>query len=223
MGLLKISGSWLLTNPSFPLLVKDCWWPSSMPAVQRPKPPYDKQSTQRSDFREPSCRLSRPIKYSSKLQPSRGIVPLASPQPSTSLPRIFQERLSFKHHYDARATPCVPYQGKKHGTFVWTEIKPTKGATDPEGTGPLPCAGGSGSLEQPRAEKGKSEEGCVTSACLRLPDSQETPPDSDTQLSKTDIRTGAKADPRAPEKGQEIRICHFTRASPSGPSLFHCL
>lgn len=39
-------------------------------------------------------------------------VPLASPEPLTSLPRIFQEEISFEHHYNARITPCIPYQGK---------------------------------------------------------------------------------------------------------------
>lgn len=54
---------------------------------------------------------------------------------------------------------------------------------------------GSELLEQPQAEKGN----CMTSPCLCLPDSQETP-DSDTGLSKTDISMEAKADLSASEK-----------------------
>ncbi|XP_062981446.1 uncharacterized protein C2orf73 homolog [Elgaria multicarinata webbii] len=219
------------TNPKFlnePILYMDTedtktkqdrWWPSIEPFVQRPLPPYDKQSTQRHDFQKPSCRLSRPIKYSSKLQPSRGIVPLASPQPCPSLPRIFQEQLTFKHYYDSRVTPCVPYQGKKHGSFVWTEIKPARGTTVPEGTEGLPCTQGSGFLEQSKPGKGNSVENGMTSACLQLPGSQETVPDSDTYLSKPGLSVGAEADPRAPEKGQESPEISQTDKMDASPPL----
>ncbi|XP_066468015.1 uncharacterized protein C2orf73 homolog [Tiliqua scincoides] len=178
---------------------QDQWWPSCEPVRPcPPKPPYDKQSTQRTDFQKPSCRLSRPVKYSSTLLPSQGIVPLACPRTQTSLPRIFQEQLSFKYQYNSRATPCVPYQGKKLGSFIWTEITP-KGETVLEGMKTVPCAEGSGSLGQPKTEKGHSVESCMTSPLL---DSQETP-DSSTHLSKTDISEGAKTEPRASEKREE--------------------
>ncbi|XP_044284175.1 uncharacterized protein C2orf73 homolog [Varanus komodoensis] len=205
---------------------QDCWWPASEPLVQRPKPPYDKQSTQRCDFQEPSCTLSRPIKYSRILQPSRGIVPLAVPRSPVSLPRLFEERLTFNQHYDARATPCIPYQGKKHGSFVWTEIKPARGTAAPEGTEGQPCAQESGALEQPKAEKGRSTENCMSSACFRLPDSQEAAPGSDTCLSKAGLRAGAKVDPEAPEKGREaaavpqpskVDVSHASGERPASP------
>nr|XP_056709375.1 uncharacterized protein C2orf73 homolog [Euleptes europaea] len=178
------------------------WWPCSEPLVHRPKPSYDKQSSQRIDFQKPNCKLSRPIKYCSLMLPSRGIVPLAFPETLTSLPNIFQEKISFKHHYNARATPCIPYQGKRQGAFVWQEIKPARGTPVPEGAEALTNTQGSVLLEQPQTEKGNSVENCMTSPCLSLPDSQETP-DSDTGLSKTDIGERAKADPSAPEKGQK--------------------
>ncbi|XP_015276693.1 PREDICTED: uncharacterized protein C2orf73 homolog [Gekko japonicus] len=175
---------------------EDHWWPCSEPLVHHPKPPYDKQSTQRNDFQKPICKLSWPIKYSSVQSPSHGIVPLASPQMPTRLPRIFQEEISFKHHYNARVTPCIPYQGKKQGAFVWREIKPARGMLVPEGATAPTSTQGSELLEQPQAEKGNH----MTSPCLCMPDSQETP-DSDTGLSKTDISVEAKADLNASEKG----------------------
>uniref|UniRef100_A0ACB8G9J5 Uncharacterized protein n=2 Tax=Sphaerodactylus townsendi TaxID=933632 RepID=A0ACB8G9J5_9SAUR len=117
----------------------------------------------------------------------------------TSLPRIFQEEVSFKHQYLARATPCIPYQGKKQGAFVWREIKPARGTLVPERAEAPTSTQGSELSEQPQTEKGNSVVNCITSSSLSLPDSQETP-DSDTGLSKTDISVGAKADPSAPEK-----------------------
>ncbi|XP_060105136.1 uncharacterized protein C2orf73 homolog [Heteronotia binoei] len=174
---------------------EDHWWPRSEPLVHRPKPSYDKQSTQRNDFQKPSCEWSWPIKYSSVQLPSHGIVPLASPQTPNRLPRIFQEEISFKHHYNARVTPCIPYQGKRQGAFVWREIKPARGVLVPEGATALTSTQGSEPLEQPQAEKGN----CMTSPCLCLPDSQETLV-SDTGLSKTDINVETKADLSASEK-----------------------
>lgn len=53
--------------------MKSHWWPTFEPTVQRPKPPYDTQSTHRNDFQKPNCILSRPVKHPSKLQPSYGI------------------------------------------------------------------------------------------------------------------------------------------------------
>lgn len=64
----------ILTN-TFSLHGKHQWWPGSEPIsdCSRPKPSYDKQSTQRSDFQKPDCKLCRPVRYSSIQQPSRGI------------------------------------------------------------------------------------------------------------------------------------------------------
>ncbi|XP_034966374.2 uncharacterized protein C2orf73 homolog [Zootoca vivipara] len=183
---------------------QDHWWPSLEPFVAPcPKPPYDKQSTQRSHFQRPACRLIRPLKFNTKRQPSRGIVPLVAPPSPGRLPRIFQEQITFKYDFNARATPCIPYQGKKRGAFVWTKINPEKGESVPEGTRAQPGSGGPELLEEPKAEKGGSAESCVTSAGLRLPDSPEMPPDSNLRLSKADSSAGAKTDPGAPEKGQE--------------------
>ncbi|XP_063168493.1 uncharacterized protein C2orf73 homolog, partial [Candoia aspera] len=171
------------------------WWPCIEPTVQPPKPPYDKQSTQRNDFQKPNCILSRPAKHPSKLQPSYGIVPLASPRLPTRLPKIFQEQLTFKYHYNARATPCIPYQGKKHGTIVWTEKKPDREM--------MPPAQGSGSLEDPKTEKGSPVENSVTSAHVDSLDAQKTSPASDAHLSKPAMNLEAKAGPRTPEMEQD--------------------
>lgn len=91
---------------------------------------------------------------------------------------------------------------QKIGAIVLTEIKPPREEAVPEGTKTLPCAEGSRSLGQPKPEKGRSVESCMTSPCLPELDSQETA-DSSAHLSKTDISAGAKTEPRASEKEQE--------------------
>ncbi|XP_007425859.1 uncharacterized protein C2orf73 homolog [Python bivittatus] len=171
------------------------WWPSTEPTVERPKPPYDKQSTQRNDFQKPNCILSRPVKHPSKLQPSYGIVPLASPQLPSRLPRIFQEQLTFKHYYNARATPCIPYQGRKYGTIVWTEKKPNREM--------MPPVQGAGALEDPKTEKGAPVENGVTATHVDSLDAQKTSPPSEAHLSKPALNLETKADARTPEMEQE--------------------
>ncbi|XP_032627631.1 ciliary microtubule inner protein 6 [Chelonoidis abingdonii] len=181
---------------------KHHWWPSGEPCVYHYTPPYDRQSTQRNDFQKPTCTLSSPTKYSSKLQPSCGIVPLAVPRTSTSLPKILQERTSFIHQYNARKSPNEPIRGKRHGAFVWTEIKPVSGPIVPQGTEVFLSARGSGSLEQPKTEKGNSVESQMTSPSLCLQNSQETL-GCETHLSKPDLREAAKAYPRIPVRAQK--------------------
>uniref|UniRef100_A0A6J0V214 Ciliary microtubule inner protein 6 n=1 Tax=Pogona vitticeps TaxID=103695 RepID=A0A6J0V214_9SAUR len=201
---------------------QDHWWPSGEPFVQRPKPPYSKQSTQRNDFQKPDCMLSRPAKYHGKLQPSCGIVPLASPRPPGSLPRLFQEQLTFKQHYDARATPCIPYQGKKRGAFVWTEIKPEKGASvAPEGTQTRLCpAQGSALLEHHKTKKGSAAKNSTTSDCISSPVSQETLPDCKMALSKPDVMSGAKPALQISEKGQgSSEVFQTDKVDVSSPSI----
>ena len=34
-------------------------------------------------------------------------------------PRVWEEKMSFKHVYDSRATPNYPFGLKKQGAFVW--------------------------------------------------------------------------------------------------------
>ncbi|XP_070803705.1 uncharacterized protein C2orf73 homolog [Pituophis catenifer annectens] len=171
------------------------WWPTFEPTVQRPKPPYDTQSTHRNDFQKPNCILSRPVKHPSKLQPSYGIVPLASPQLPSRLPRIFQEQLTFNCSYNARETPCIPYQGKKQGTIVLTEKKPDRKI--------MPSIQGPDLLEDLKSEKGAPIENGVTSVHVDSFDAQKTSPHSDAHLSKPAMNLETKADPRTPEMDQE--------------------
>ncbi|KAM9154837.1 ciliary microtubule inner protein 6 [Pangshura tecta] len=181
---------------------KHHWWPSGEPCVYHYSPPYDRRSTQRNDFQKPTCTLSSPTKYSSTLQPSCGIVPLAIPRTSTSLPKILQERISFIHQYNARKSPNEPIRGKRHGAFVWTEIKPVSGPIVPQGTEVFLSARGSGSLEQPKTGKGNSVESQMTSPSLCLQNSQETL-GCETHLSKPEVREAAKAYPRIPVRAQK--------------------
>uniref|UniRef100_A0A8C4JH14 Chromosome 2 open reading frame 73 n=1 Tax=Dromaius novaehollandiae TaxID=8790 RepID=A0A8C4JH14_DRONO len=153
------------------------WWPAGETHVYHYTPPYDKQSTQRTDFQKPACELSLPTIFSSQQRPSCGIAPLAAPRTSKGLPKILQEQTSVSHQYNARESPSEPIQGKRHGAFVCTEIKPASGSCSPE---------------QPKTEKENSVKSRMTSTLS-----------SETHLSKPDIREIAKAYPRIPVRGHK--------------------
>uniref|UniRef100_A0A8C2PKZ7 Uncharacterized protein n=1 Tax=Capra hircus TaxID=9925 RepID=A0A8C2PKZ7_CAPHI len=203
------------------------WWPHSKGLENPFQPPYDTKSTQRSDFKKPTCPLVSPVKYSKLQKPSYGIVPLVSPDASAELQRNFRERISFIHQYDARKTPNEPIRGKRHGVFVQTEIKPGSRPTVPERTEVLLNASGSRSSEQSKkTEKGNSAESTMISPGLCRQNSQELL-ETKTHLSETDIRVAANASPIRPEKREktekvfQIAVVNalLTRHDPLSPPI----
>ncbi|XP_007465747.1 PREDICTED: LOW QUALITY PROTEIN: uncharacterized protein C2orf73 homolog [Lipotes vexillifer] len=179
------------------------WW-SHGKGLENPfQPPYDTKSTQRSDFKKPTCPFVSPVKYSKLQKPSYGIVPLASPDASAELQKNFIERISFSHQYDARKTPNEPIRGKRHGVFVQTEIKPGSRPTVPKRTEVLLNAPGSCSSEQSKkTEKGNSAESKMISPGLCRQNSQELL-ETKTHLSETDVREAANTCPRSLERREK--------------------
>ncbi|XP_029449302.1 uncharacterized protein C2orf73 homolog isoform X2 [Rhinatrema bivittatum] len=135
------------------------------------------------------------------IQDNVTLAPLAVPKTKSTLPKILQEQISFQHQYDSRTSPNEPIRGKRHGAFVWTEIKPVSGPMAPKGIKVFLSAVGSRPPEQPKNEKGSLVEGCVTSPNLCLQNSQQMF-DSESHLSKTDLGEAAKIYPRIPAGGQ---------------------
>ncbi|XP_060043629.1 uncharacterized protein C2orf73 homolog isoform X1 [Erinaceus europaeus] len=178
---------------------KQCkWWSQSKEPEQPWKPSYDTKSTQRSDFQKPACPLVLPVKHSKLQKPSCGIVPLASPDESSEHQKVFVERISFIHQYDARKTPNEPIWVKRHGAFVQTEIKPGRRPTVPQGKEVLLNASGSRSPEESKkTEKGNLEE----SKMISPPGQQDSQELLETKghLSETDIREAPLKSPRSPE------------------------
>ncbi|KAG8443696.1 hypothetical protein GDO86_009028 [Hymenochirus boettgeri] len=169
------------------------WWPRSEQTVDLCRPPYDTKTTQRCDFQKTSNSTPYQTRYGAKpfKSPVHGIVPLASPKTKTHLPKLLLEQISFLHKYDARTTPSEPIRGKRHGAFVWTEIKTESRPAVPQGTRLFPSPTGSRSLDRPQAERGNSVERNMTSS------SSQQMFNSQTHLSKPDPGEGAKTFPSA--------------------------
>lgn len=55
------------------LPMKGDWWPRGKGLENPFQPPYDTKSTQRSDFKKPTCPLVSPVKHSKLQKPSYGI------------------------------------------------------------------------------------------------------------------------------------------------------
>ncbi|KAJ1156315.1 hypothetical protein NDU88_009039 [Pleurodeles waltl] len=176
------------------------WWPGGLPSLNPQKPPYGMETTQRSDFVRLPCSSSA-HNYSPNKDPVTGIVPLATPRTASHLPKLLLEQISFHNNYDTRRFTNEPPRGKRHGAFVWTEIKPSSGPTGPRGSKVFLSALGSCSHQQPNRGKGSRVENSMTSPPGCLQHSQQMF-DSDAHLSKTDLREAAKAYPRIPATGQ---------------------
>ncbi|EHB05718.1 hypothetical protein GW7_15252 [Heterocephalus glaber] len=150
------------------------WWSHGEAIEYTSQPLYDTQTTQRSDFRKPTCPLVLPIKHSRLQKPSCGIVPLACPDASAELQNNFIKYISFIHQYDTRNSPNEPIPGKRHGAFVQREIKPGSRPIVPTGTEVLLNALGSCSSEQSKkTEKGNSAGSRMISPGLCQQNSQE--------------------------------------------------
>lgn len=173
-------------------------WRQSAPdsKLQLP-PPYSRDSTQRSDFTSlPQTHILN-TRYGANpnKSPASGIVPTASPN---ATPKVLLEKMSFIHQYDSRKWENEPIRGRRHGAFVWTEIRPTSGLRPPSGADAFLSTERSRSLPaQQRAEKGSTGEGKMTS----LDHVSQYPPqmlDFGTHLLKTDLKEAAKAYPKIP-------------------------
>ncbi|XP_078503201.1 ciliary microtubule inner protein 6 [Lissotriton helveticus] len=174
------------------------WWPSGLPSITLQKPPYDMKTTQRSDF------VRIPYSLSARAQnkdPVTGIVPLATPRTASRLPKLLLEQISYQNNYDNRRFTNEPPRGKRHGAFVWREIKPSSGPTGPRGSKVFLSALGSCSHQEPNGEKGNRVENSMTSPTGCRQHSQQMF-DSDAHLSKTDLSEAARAYPRIPASGQ---------------------
>ncbi|XP_077341675.1 ciliary microtubule inner protein 6 [Lithobates pipiens] len=178
------------------------WWPRTEENVPLHKPSYDWTTTQRSNF----CKLTNSSHQTRHgcnphKTPLQGIAPLASPRGRNRLPKLFQEGISFLHQYDSRLTPNEPIRGKRHGGFVWREIKTESGPGIPQGTRPVLNAIGSHAVQQPQTERGNAVESSMTSPSPGLLGSQQML-NSEAHLSKTELREAAKTNPNMTAREQ---------------------
>ncbi|XP_048842908.1 uncharacterized protein C2orf73 homolog isoform X1 [Brienomyrus brachyistius] len=83
--------------------------------------PYSRNSTQRSDFQACPGTLAACTRYgmNPNKYPASGIVPTVSP---TSTQKPLLEKICFIHQFDSRKPQDQAYEGKHHGTFVWSEF-----------------------------------------------------------------------------------------------------
>ncbi|XP_030050446.1 ciliary microtubule inner protein 6 [Microcaecilia unicolor] len=193
------------------------WWKNKVPSPTLYFPPYDMQSTQRRDFQESACIMSPISRHSMNPNkfPVHGIVPLAVPKTKSTVPKIIQEQMSFQHQLDCRKSPAEPIRGKRHGAFVWTEIKPVSEPIVPKGIKAFQSATGSHPPEQPKTGKGNSVKSKMTSPNLCFQNSQQMC-DFKSHLSKTDLREAAKAYPRIPASEQNSSSTSQTAEEDTG-------
>ncbi|KAI4899486.1 hypothetical protein NFI96_017597, partial [Prochilodus magdalenae] len=94
------------------------WWSTSLDRAGGSKPVYSKDSTQRSDYQAIACTPVTRATVERNRSPATGIIPTLSP---LGQPKELVEHMSFVHQFDSRRLQDQPYQGKRHGAFVWNE------------------------------------------------------------------------------------------------------
>ncbi|XP_036442684.1 uncharacterized protein C2orf73-like [Colossoma macropomum] len=94
------------------------WWSNSLDRDVARKTVYSKDSTQRRDYQAVACTPVIRFKEGRNRHPATGIVPTLSP---LGQPKELVEHMSFIHQFDSRRLQDQPYQGKRHGAFVWTQ------------------------------------------------------------------------------------------------------
>ncbi|KAL6468836.1 hypothetical protein MHYP_G00223600 [Metynnis hypsauchen] len=94
------------------------WCSNSLDRDVARKTVYSKDSTQRRDYQAVTCSPIMRFKEGRNRPPATGIIPTLSP---LGQPKTLVEHMSFIHQFDSRRLQDQPYQGKRHGAFVWTE------------------------------------------------------------------------------------------------------
>ncbi|XP_072517107.1 ciliary microtubule inner protein 6-like [Salminus brasiliensis] len=100
------------------------WWSNTVDKDVARKPVYSKDSTQRRDYQAMPYTPGTRVKEEKSRPLATGIIPTLSP---LGQPKELVERMSFIHQFDSRRLQDQPYQGKRHGAFVWSE-RGSKGA-----------------------------------------------------------------------------------------------
>ncbi|KAK3533727.1 hypothetical protein QTP70_024305 [Hemibagrus guttatus] len=94
------------------------WWLNTSDKNEPRKTAYSKESTQRHDYQPITHIPVTRVREERNKPPATGIIPTLSP---LGQPKELVEHVSFIHQYDSRRIHNQPYQGKRHGAFVWSE------------------------------------------------------------------------------------------------------
>ncbi|XP_046342814.2 uncharacterized protein LOC124123688 [Haliotis rufescens] len=105
------------------------WWPSRTSSDPLNQPEYTRDTTQRADFQfakeavplGSTRHLANPNK-----EPALGTVPVNFLRCRSGDKRLYKEGISFEHQYDSRGDPNYPIRSKRHGAFVWDQLRPDK-------------------------------------------------------------------------------------------------
>ncbi|XP_036607925.1 uncharacterized protein C2orf73 homolog [Trichosurus vulpecula] len=197
------------------------WWSHEEILNHHYVPPYDSQSTQRSDFKIPACQLVLPNRYCRKQKPACGIVPLAISDSVPVIEKKVSHRFPFIYQFRKQLPP------KHHGAFLQTDTKSSRGPTVPRGTQVFQSAARSRLAEQSKTERGNSVTSTETSPSLCQHRCQRSPI-SECHLSEADAKGATKAYLTAPGKEQkspgisgiaEVNFILPTREDPLYPPI----
>ncbi|XP_053491564.1 uncharacterized protein C2orf73 homolog isoform X7 [Ictalurus furcatus] len=94
------------------------WWLNTPDKKDPRKTAYSKESTQRRDYQPITHIPVTRVREARNKTPATGIIPTLGP---LGQPEELVEHMSFIHQYDSRRIHDQPYQGRRHGAFVWSK------------------------------------------------------------------------------------------------------
>ncbi|XP_074650380.1 ciliary microtubule inner protein 6-like [Tubulanus polymorphus] len=106
---------------------QNLWWPSRTSNEPLKAPPVTSDSTYRKDYHQSKNLISNGNgRHAANTQkhPALGIVPVNSLMKPNGDVRVHKEKISYEHKYNCRLDPNYPIRAKRHGAFVWNQLKP---------------------------------------------------------------------------------------------------
>ncbi|CAH1261535.1 C2orf73 [Branchiostoma lanceolatum] len=199
------------------------WWPDKVPDDSRKQPNFDPSTTQRADYLLKDGTPPGQTRHASNpnTAPAHGIAPVTFLRPrSADGPRILLEQISYQHQYNSRLDPNEPIRAKRHGSFVWSNLKPSVQSEFSSEAGSSHASSQEGSrrssaaLEEPRGDLGSTEpEGRLEEASH-----PQTPADQTTEAPPIEpyesVLPASKPKALTPKASKPTSIIHSPEAKP---------
>ncbi|XP_078672661.1 uncharacterized protein LOC144911963 isoform X2 [Branchiostoma floridae x Branchiostoma belcheri] len=194
------------------------WWPDKVPDDTRKQPDFDPSTTQRADYLLKDGTPPGQTRHASNpnTSPAHGIAPVTFLRPrSADCPRVLLEQISYQHQYNSRLDPNEPIRAKRHGSFVWSNLKPSVPSEVPSEASSSHASSQEGSrrpsdaLEEPRGDL--EPEGRLEDASYPTPANQaiEAAPEEPAS-----VLSASKPKALTPKASKPTSIIHSPEAKP---------
>ncbi|CAH1792566.1 unnamed protein product [Owenia fusiformis] len=106
---------------------QDSWWPHRESQSKLKVPDHTLDTTARKDFQYRGDGKPQASKHCNpEKNAALGGVPVNFMRERDGKQRFIKEGISYEHQYNSRLDPQYPIRGKRHGSFVWSQMSEDK-------------------------------------------------------------------------------------------------